>query len=125
MHNVGDGTTAHPAVQHLEALTSLRFLAALYVLLYHYTGIPGSVFEGQVARLGYTGVSFFFVLSGFILAHNYHQVNFAKPSALHRYALARLSRSTDPMNLPLASRMVQTRKSGAILPTGSEKSCSS
>jgi peptidoglycan/LPS O-acetylase OafA/YrhL len=92
MHNVGDGTTAHPTVQHLEALTSLRFLAALYVLLYHYTGIPGSVFEGQVARLGYTGVSFFFVLSGFILAHNYHQVNFAKPGALHRYALARFSR---------------------------------
>jgi peptidoglycan/LPS O-acetylase OafA/YrhL len=43
-------------------------------------------------RLGYTGVSFFFVLSGFILAHNYHRVDFAKPGALYRYVLARLSR---------------------------------
>jgi peptidoglycan/LPS O-acetylase OafA/YrhL len=92
MHNVGGEATAHPAVQQLEALTSLRFLAALYVLLFHYTGIPGSVFDGQVVRLGYTGVSFFFVLSGFILAHNYHQADFAKPGALYRYLLARLSR---------------------------------
>lgn len=92
MRNVGDEATAHPAVQHLEALTSLRFFAAFYVVLFHYTSIPGSVFEGQVTRLGYTGVSFFFVLSGFILAHNYHQVDFAKPGALYRYGLARFSR---------------------------------
>jgi peptidoglycan/LPS O-acetylase OafA/YrhL len=92
MRNVGDEATAQPAVQHLEALTSLRFFAALYVLSFHYTSIPGSIFEGQVVRLGYTGVSFFFVLSGFILAHNYHQVEFAKPGVLYRYVLARLSR---------------------------------
>lgn len=92
MHNVGDNAIAHPAVQHLQALTSLRFFAALYVLLFHYTSIPGSIFDGHVVRLGYTGVSFFFVLSGFILAHNYHQVDFAKPGALYRYAIARLSR---------------------------------
>lgn len=92
MRNVGDEATAHPAVKHLEALTSLRFFAAFYVVLFHYTSIPGSAFEGQVTRLGYTGVSFFFVLSGFILAHNYHQVDFAKPGALYRYALARFSR---------------------------------
>src|SRR4051794_6268075 len=93
MHNVvGDDATAHPAVQNLKALTSLRFFAALYVLMFHYTSIPGSIFEGQVVQLGYTGVSFFFVLSGFILAHNYHQVDFAKPGALYRYGLARVTR---------------------------------
>jgi peptidoglycan/LPS O-acetylase OafA/YrhL len=92
MHNVGDEATAHPAVQHLDALTSLRFFAALYVLMFHYTSISGSIFEGQVVRLGYTGVTFFFVLSGFILAHNYHQVDFAKPGAIFRYVLARFSR---------------------------------
>jgi peptidoglycan/LPS O-acetylase OafA/YrhL len=91
MDNVGEAT-AHPAVQQLEALTSLRFFAAFYVLLYHYTSIPGSIFDGQIIRLGYTGVSFFFVLSGFILAHNYHHVDFAEPGALYRYALARFSR---------------------------------
>jgi len=92
MHNAGDEATAHPAVQHLEALTSLRFFAALYVLMFHYTSVSGSIFQGQVVRLGYTGVSFFFVLSGFILAHNYHQVDFGKQGAFYRYGLARISR---------------------------------
>jgi len=41
MHNVGDEATEHPAVQHLDALTSLRFFAALYVLMFHYTSISG------------------------------------------------------------------------------------
>lgn len=58
----------------LPALTSLRFFAALHVLLYHFA-------QGQVAALpefvrtfiasGNTGVTFFFVLSGFILGYNY------------------------------------------------------
>lgn len=88
----GDVATAHPAVRHLPALTSLRFLAAAYVLIFHYSSIPGNVFESQFVRLGYTGVSFFFVLSGFILAHNYHQVDFAEPGMLRRYLVARISR---------------------------------
>lgn len=92
MPSAGDVATAHPVVRHLPALTSLRFLAAAYVLIFHYSSIPGNVFESQFVRLGYTGVSFFFVLSGFILAHNYHQVDFSKPGTLHRYWLARISR---------------------------------
>lgn len=59
MHNVGDEATAHPAVQHLDALTSLRFFAALYVLMFHYTSISGSIFEGQVVRLGYPALRSF------------------------------------------------------------------
>jgi peptidoglycan/LPS O-acetylase OafA/YrhL len=45
----------------LAPLTSLRLVAALVVVAHHYFG-----FEA-----GYAGVSFFFVLSGFILAFNY------------------------------------------------------
>ena len=92
MANAGDVAPAHPAVRHLAALTSLRFLAASYVLIFHYSAIPGNVFESQFVRLGYTGVSFFFILSGFILAHNYQHVDFGQPHALHRYLLARISR---------------------------------
>ena len=54
-------------------LTSVRFFAALYVMLFHTVpGIPShSGQHGMIARtlaLGYVGVSFFFLLSGFILA---------------------------------------------------------
>lgn len=56
----------------IHALTSLRFIAALWVVLHHY---GESLVPFDAGRLllerGATGVSFFFVLSGFILAVNY------------------------------------------------------
>lgn len=67
------------ATRRVDALTSLRFFAALYVVLFHVhhdvqvPGGPGGL--GELARRlldrGYVAVSFFFVLSGFILAHSY------------------------------------------------------
>ena len=47
-------------------MTSFRFAAALMVFLFH----TGGVFTQY--HLGSAGVQFFFVLSGFILAYNYH-----------------------------------------------------
>lgn len=58
----------------LDALTGLRFFAALAVVLYHETSPH---FDGAPAWLerylssGYVSVSLFFVLSGYILAYNY------------------------------------------------------
>lgn len=49
----------------LNSLTSFRFIAALMVFIFH----AGLLSQYQ---LGAAGVSFFFVLSGFILAYNYH-----------------------------------------------------
>jgi peptidoglycan/LPS O-acetylase OafA/YrhL len=54
-------------------LTSIRFFAALYVVLFHtIPRIPSQrSHHGMISRiigLGYVGVSFFFLLSGFILA---------------------------------------------------------
>lgn len=49
----------------LNSLTSFRFIAALMVFLFHMR-----VFSQY--QLGSAGVQFFFVLSGFILAYNYH-----------------------------------------------------
>jgi len=48
----------------LDTLTSFRFIAALLVFLHH-VGI------GLPYRFGYMGVSFFFLLSGFILTYKY------------------------------------------------------
>jgi peptidoglycan/LPS O-acetylase OafA/YrhL len=53
----------------LRSLTGLRFVAALFVVLLH----GGQRFQDaswatSVAGFGYTGVSFFFMLSGFVLA---------------------------------------------------------
>lgn len=72
----------------LPSLTGLRFFAALLVFFFHITlsnsPIPpndpinpfadqelGSFLEMLVSKAGYVGVSFFFVLSGFLLAWSY------------------------------------------------------
>jgi len=58
--------------QDLKPLTSLRFLAAFWVLLYHFKDHLG-LGMGQFGLVadGYLGVDLFFTLSGFILAHVY------------------------------------------------------
>lgn len=59
--------------QNIKQLTSLRFFAALWVVLFHYW--PNLDTGGAVMPLfvekGYLGVELFFVLSGFILCHVY------------------------------------------------------
>jgi peptidoglycan/LPS O-acetylase OafA/YrhL len=64
----------NPARPMLPALTSLRFFAALHVLLFHMYAMQimiGSGFYRSFASVGYVGVPFFFVLSGFILVYTY------------------------------------------------------
>ncbi|GMU00284.1 acyltransferase [Corallococcus caeni] len=59
----------------LDALTGLRFLAALHVVLFHF-GTPclkgvAPEWMVQVVASGYASVGVFFLLSGFVLAYNY------------------------------------------------------
>ncbi len=59
---------------HLPALTSLRFFAALHVVIFHlYTMhiTSGPVWYRNLSSIGYVGVGLFFVLSGFILTYTY------------------------------------------------------
>ena len=71
--------SAHKRAQRrdaLPALTGLRFVAALLVVLFHYQflvhGLAQSAAPGaRVIQAGFVGVSIFFVLSGFILAYTY------------------------------------------------------
>jgi len=55
----------------IPALTGMRFVAALMVFVSHYP-IPGvgGAFK-RMADSGYIGVTFFFILSGFVLAYNH------------------------------------------------------
>jgi len=64
--------SARPYPQDLKPLTSLRFIAAFWVLLYHFKDHLG-LNLGQLGLVadGYLGVDLFFTLSGFILAHVY------------------------------------------------------
>ena len=57
------------AARALLPLTSLRFAAALLVFSWHC--VPTRRFSA-VFSLGYIGVAFFFLLSGFILTYRYH-----------------------------------------------------
>ena len=85
--------SARPAKVQLHELTSARFFAAMAVLLGHfqpYIGLPPWL--GWMA--GGFGVSFFFVLSGFILTYRYWD-DFAAGVAgrpYRRYIVARFAR---------------------------------
>jgi len=56
----------------LVALTSLRFFAAMHVVIFHLReSVRGPQWYQKLASVGHLGVSFFFVLSGFILVYTY------------------------------------------------------
>jgi peptidoglycan/LPS O-acetylase OafA/YrhL len=78
------------SVKKLNALTSLRFFAAAMIVLLHSCGVlwlrPGQLGHFALSQ----GVSFFFVLSGFILTYVYPQFN--ETLTVKRFYLARFAR---------------------------------
>lgn len=81
-----------PPAQKLSALTSLRFFAASGIVVLHcggHFGFPADLTRGHRIPL-YLGVSFFFVLSGFILTYVYPKLESAE--ARHRFLFARFAR---------------------------------
>lgn len=77
--------------QRLHALTSLRFLAAAVVVLHHFLSEHVGVYTGASWRVpvGHA-LSFFFVLSGFVLAYVYPSLDGGR--AVGRFFRARFAR---------------------------------
>ncbi|MFO1015276.1 MAG: acyltransferase [Caulobacteraceae bacterium] len=77
----------------IRPLTSLRIIAAIWVLVYHFRDHLGLDIDriGVVAK-GYLGVDLFFILSGFILSHVYLPKWEAKAFQYGSFLWARLSR---------------------------------
>ena len=78
-------------VAQLDGLTSLRFFAAFWVVLYHSwpyfaPGLPPILSRGEL------GVELFFVLSGFVLAHVYFDVFGSGRFSYGQFLWARLAR---------------------------------
>ena len=79
----------------IEPLTSLRALFAIFVFLSHLSFLNNSSYEklfNYVFHDGFLGVSFFFILSGFILAYNYQDKFLKKNISIRSFYISRLAR---------------------------------
>lgn len=82
---------------YIPALTGVRFLAGLFVFLFHYKPLKGS--DNPLARqlVGmfnemYTGVGLFFVLSGFLICYIYYSTAQLEKGFLKKYFVRRFAR---------------------------------
>ncbi len=83
----------------IKPLTSMRFIAALLVFIYHYRWLdidfskwPLTIFWQNLINHGFIGVSFFFVLSGFVLGYAYEKKIKENKIKLSQFYKARLFR---------------------------------
>ncbi len=98
----------------LRALNALRFWAAVAVFVSHLGYLRGFPVVGEVQGLllsrGHAGVTFFFILSGFILAYAYHDRLLAsgvsRATALKQFFIARFARIYPVHALTLAVAVV-------------------
>ena len=85
----------------INQLTGLRFIAALAVFFSHLGWDPSESLVGRLFEQGFVGVSFFFVLSGFVLSHSYKQRLKDDTISIKSYYLLRLAR-VGPLHLATA-----------------------
>lgn len=86
-------TAGVPRLPNLKALTSVRFFAAMHVTLFHL--VRPFTLWGPFANfisVGYIGVSFFFVLSGFILTYSHAEEYERGKGSAAKFWMARFAR---------------------------------
>lgn len=98
-------THAYPS--DIRPLTSLRIVAAVWVLVYHFRlHLDLGVDRLGLAEKGYLGVDLFFILSGFILSHVYLRAVEEKRFNYGSFLWARLARIYPVHLVTLASVIV-------------------
>ncbi len=103
----------------LRILTPLRGIAALWVVVYHYSYqyLPALQPEraGQFVEKGYLAVDLFFMLSGFVLTHVYHDELGRFDAGRYRdFLVARVARLY-PLHLLVLLAFVTTAVGGRML----------
>ncbi|MWP38634.1 acyltransferase family protein [Rhodobacter sphaeroides] len=94
--------------QRLEALQACRMIAAVAVVLFHANNfvLPMRLYDGETLwrgfGMGYAGVEFFFVLSGFIIAH-IHAADIGRPERAGRFLQKRFLRIYPPYWIVLSA----------------------
>jgi peptidoglycan/LPS O-acetylase OafA/YrhL len=86
---------APPQIEYIAGLTSLRFFAALAVVLYHTLDLwplPGFETLWRLSRMGGAGVSLFFILSGFILFYIYERALVTRQFKTRDFFVSRFAR---------------------------------
>jgi len=88
---MSDARAASELPRNLRSLTGLRYLAAAVVLVHHAAErfTPGTPIA-QYSELGYIGVTFFFVLSGFVLAWSMKPNGGGRTGAFYQSRFARI-----------------------------------
>jgi peptidoglycan/LPS O-acetylase OafA/YrhL len=76
----------------LNALTGLRCFAAINILFFHFSNAKTFGFLAPVVEAGYVSVSYFILLSGFVLGYNYNARARAGELDTKRFYKARFTR---------------------------------
>jgi peptidoglycan/LPS O-acetylase OafA/YrhL len=114
-----DQTKAFDPKRQLPSLTSFRGIAALWVVLYHYSVVyfsqlnPG--YYSHFVEKGYLAVDLFFMLSGFVLTHVYRRA-FSESITKHykQFLLARVARLY-PLHIMVLLLFVATALTSRLL----------
>ncbi len=105
LHSTNEAVTSHCQTTQqtgkitFPALDGLRFFAAIAVVLFHYLSQVNNflslpVWVISLVKTGPTAVPFFYILSGFVLAHTYGQLGNARAMATKKlqFWIARFAR---------------------------------
>ncbi len=97
----------------LKALTGLRCFAAINIVLFHFSDPKWFGLLAPVINAGYISVSYFILLSGFVMAYNYSARARAGQLDVTRYYKARFTRLYPIylLSLLLAWRMIPIERS--------------